>query len=127
VHRVEWTADGAGRVARTVERWPAHVEAFLRTREAGDAPAVADGTIPPPPEIAYPKDGTVFRLTGVAGEHLALRARDDGAPRHWFINGRPLRWTAAGEALPWPMERGAHTILCADASGRAARARITVE
>lgn len=127
VHRIEWEETPDGRVARTVERWPAHVEAFLRAREAGDAPAVATGAIPPPPEIAQPKDGAVFRLTGVPGEHLVLRARDDGVARHWFVNGRPLRWTAPGESLPWPLERGTHTILCADASGRAARARITVE
>jgi membrane carboxypeptidase/penicillin-binding protein PbpC len=50
-----------------------------------------------------------------------------GEPLHWFVNDRPIGVSRAGEPLFWPLERGAHQIVCSTARGVSDHIRIVVE
>ena len=134
VHRFEWTESPDGsRRAQVIERWPPRVAAFLQAR-ASRAAGFETVTANPGPyahpgrlTIEYPKSGSVFRRTGVDHEQILFRACAPDAEVCWFVNGRPLQWTAPGEALPWTLERGRHQLVCADRHGRSARAEFMVE
>lgn len=134
VHAFEWAGQPDGsRVARVTERWPPRVAAFLRARAAGASGDGVNGAEIAPQAnsdrltIEYPKSGSVFRRTGLDREQILFRACASDTEVCWFVNGRPLQWTAPGEALPWTLERGRYQLLCADRRGRSARAVFTVE
>lgn len=79
--------------------------------------------------ITSPAAGTVFRmLEHWAGEQqqIALRAdsKRPGAELHWFVDDRYL---GQGTGLFWPLERGAHQLVCCNPLGQSDRVRIVVE
>lgn len=119
----------AGADGKVPEIWPADVAAFLAKRES--ARSVAKQETRPGLRILSPADGSVFRLmSGLDGvrQQLMLDAAAPGATNvQWFINDRPLTTSTPTQPLFWPLERGRHTIVCADAAGRADCVAITVE
>lgn len=108
--------------------WPAAVASILNRREAPEPEA-------PPAEavrIRTPARGSVYRwLPGldVDAQRLALEAASDraGETLHWFVDDRPAGKSRPGEPLFWPLERGAHQIVCCSARGSSDRVRIAVE
>ena len=58
---------------------------------------------------------------------LTVTGPEPGEPLHWFVNDRPVGVSRAGETLFWPLERGAHQIVCSTACGVSDRIRIVVE
>ncbi|MBP7829760.1 MAG: penicillin-binding protein 1C [Kiritimatiellae bacterium] len=89
-----------------------------RTRDAPDAL-----------RITSPAAGTVFRmLDHWSGDRqqIALRAGGGTASGdlHWFIDNR---YYGQGGGLFWPIERGAHQLVCCNALGQSDRVRIVVE
>ncbi len=134
VHQFEWTETSDGsRIAQVTEHWPPRVAAFLRARAHRSSVSETNAANPAPQAnsdrlvIEYPKSGSVFRRTGLEHEQILFRACAPDTDVCWFVNGRPVQWTAPGEALPWTLERGRHQILCADRRGRSAQAVFTVE
>jgi membrane carboxypeptidase/penicillin-binding protein PbpC len=58
---------------------------------------------------------------------LTAAGSESGEPLHWFVNDRPVGVSRAGEPLFWPLERGAHQIVCSAVRGSSDRIRIVVE
>ena len=108
--------------------WPAAVASILNRREGPEPEA-------PPAEavrIRTPARGSVYRwLPGleVDAQRLALEAASDraGETLHWFVDDRPAGKSRPGEPLFWPLERGAHQIVCCSARGPSDRVQIAVE
>ena len=108
--------------------WPAAVASILNRREAPEPES-------PPAEavrIRTPARGSVYRwLPGleVDAQRLALEAASDraGETLHWFVDDRPAGKSRPGEPLFWPLERGAHQIVCCSARGPSDRVQIAVE
>ena len=142
IHRLETVCDAGGLpVQRVVEHWPARVEAFLRRRDGVNPPVhsatdaiasaqAATGTMPDirsTPLIRQPVTGATYKITGQPSEKLWLRAYDEGTPLCWFLDNRILGWSAPGEPVSWPLQRGVHTVVCSDSHGRSSTARFMVE
>lgn len=107
--------------------WPAAVASFLDRRAA---PAAAE----PPAEVRIlsPARGATYRWLpdlDVDAQRLALSAASDraGERLHWFVDDRPVGRSRPGEPLFWPLERGAHQIVCGTGRGPSDRVQITVE
>lgn len=132
VHRLAVHADsGRPATADVIEVWPAEVQSFLdRQRVAGQGrgkAALAAG-----PRIVHPVSGTTFRRMDdvrEASRTLALTAEAPagGGPLYWFVDDRPLSVARANAPVLWPVERGRHTFVCADPSGRSDRSEVMVE
>ena len=57
---------------------------------------------------------------------MALRVRGGTGRIEWFVDDEPAGSADAGEAVRWPLTRGAHTIRAREASGRTVETRIVV-
>jgi len=107
--------------------WPPSVAAVLN-RGAVPAPAESAGSV----RILSPaRDSTYRRMPDldVDAQRLALDAASDraGDPLHWFVDDRPVGRARVGQPLFWPLERGAHRIVCSTLGGVSDCVRITVE
>ena len=107
--------------------WPAAVAALPDPRAAPKPAAQAESV-----RIRTPARGSVFRHmpeSGADAQRLALDAASDraGETLHWFVDDRPVGKSRAGEPLFWPLERGAHQIVCCTARGPSDRVEIAVE
>lgn len=132
VHRLAIAGAGTNGTpaATVVEVWPAEVQAFLDRQQAartGRPAVLATG-----PRIVNPAAGTTFRRTDEvreASRTLALIAESPGrtGPLYWFVDDRPLSASSPRAPVLWPVERGRHVFVCADASGRSDRVEVTVE
>ncbi|HRZ11852.1 MAG TPA: penicillin-binding protein 1C [Kiritimatiellia bacterium] len=79
--------------------------------------------------ITSPAAGTVYRqLDNWSGERQQIALRAGGGAGsgelHWFADDRYL---GQGAELFWPIERGAHQLVCCNAVGQSDRVRIVVE
>jgi penicillin-binding protein 1C len=107
--------------------WPVAVAAFLNRRTApADDPAAASL------RILSPAGGSRYRQVPgdeTLWQRLALDAASDrnGEALHWFVNDRPVGQSRSGQPLFWPLERGTHQIVCANARGLSDRVQIAVE
>ena len=83
-----------------------------------------------PLAIASPADGSTYLIDPTLRREfqaLSLKAVSAGSGRiDWTVDGQPAGSTSRGEALDWPLVPGRHRIEARDASGRTARAEITV-
>ena len=85
-----------------------------------------------PLRISSPANESVYRLVPGAErvrQNLAFEATS-GLPDetlHWFVNDRPVGRSQPGQPLFWPLERGSHQIVCANARGESDRIRLDVE
>ncbi len=129
----------AGRACgrRVVERWPADVAAWLRLHQPGRP--LVPGHLPgcaraaaaePPPTILAPAAGQAYVLEaaadGGAPGRLMLKAAARGERVYWFVDGAFVAEADPLEPVFWPLRRGAHTIVCAGASGRSRSVVISV-
>ncbi|UCC43373.1 MAG: hypothetical protein JSU65_09520, partial [Candidatus Zixiibacteriota bacterium] len=79
-----------------------------------------------------PEDGSVFELIAeLPPEYQKIRLQasvptGDGTV-HWFVDGRHLAATEAGELTFYTPARGHHTVLCLDDAGQSATAGFVVE
>jgi penicillin-binding protein 1C len=101
-------------------------------RRAQHAP-VASSTVPAggdAPVIVSPQVDTTYhvRVTDASHNTLPLIAHTDAHSDwvHWFLDDAYLGEAAAGDALFWPLQQGAHTLLAVDEQGRATAQRLTV-
>ena len=82
-------------------------------------------------KISSPSDGEIFRhlppVSGIRQEIKLVASGATDAPLYWFVNDRFFQMADAVEPVYWPLEKGAHTIACADAEGQTARVQIVVE
>jgi penicillin-binding protein 1C len=90
--------------------------------------AQAEGSL----RIITPARDSTFRWMGgldAGAQRIPLTATGPGPgePLHWFVNDRPVGVSRAGEPLFWPLERGAHQIVCSSVRGPSDRIRIVVE
>ncbi|MBN2703363.1 MAG: penicillin-binding protein 1C [Pontiellaceae bacterium] len=109
------------------EHWPAELQAFMERRGMGDAVADREDN---PLGIETPVDGETYRLLPAAPgirQEMRIAASGSGDTLYWFVDNELLCAASSADSVYWPLEKGAHTIACADASGRAARVRIVVE
>ncbi|MBI5367048.1 MAG: penicillin-binding protein 1C [Planctomycetes bacterium] len=133
---------GAGAVrARSVERWPAEVEAFLRAADprrpeafrhdpacpgggAGLA-ALTGGAL----AVLSPPSGQAYRRlpddTGLS-QRVPLKAGGARGQVWWFVDGRLLGSAAPGVDLFWDLEPGDHRIEAVDEGGARSEARVRV-
>ena len=91
-------------------------------------PLAASGSL----RIITPARDSTFRwMSGLdaGAQQIPLTAAGPGPgePLHWFVNDRPIGVSRAGEPLFWPLERGAHQIVCSAVCGLGDRIRIVVE
>jgi len=125
VHVRRTLPDGHAEIA---EVWPPAVAAFLRARQAPETAA----TVSPDetPHLINPLPGAVYRrVEGLAtAQSLAFKAtcRNDQT-LYWFVDDQFLAASAASTPVNWPLARGRHTVVCATAAGRSARADVVVE
>jgi penicillin-binding protein 1C len=81
--------------------------------------------------ITPARDSTFRWMSGMdaGAQQISLTATGPGpdVPLHWFVNDRSIGVSRAGEPLFWPLERGAHQIVCSTACGVSDRIRIVVE
>ncbi len=78
------------------------------------------------PHLIFPPDGAsveVDRL-GASGRGLALAARGEGV--RWYVEGKPLQTSPAGQAIWRPEAEGFYRLNVVDAEGRRASARVRV-
>jgi penicillin-binding protein 1C len=130
-------ACGAGRAhaVRTVEVWPPEVAAWLRRHQPGrplqPAHFAGCGRAPvsdAPPRILSPAPGMTYLVTDGAppdAQRLSLRAAGGREKVYWFVDGSLVAVSDPLEPAFWPLARGRHAVVCADASGR--NARVTIE
>lgn len=109
------------------EIWPAPIQGFLENRGMTETRKTAVTDL----NLVSPVNGETFRLLpaspGIRQEiKLAADARSSDT-LYWFIDNQLLQSADASHPIFWPLEKGAHTIACADAAGRTARANILVE
>jgi penicillin-binding protein 1C len=79
--------------------------------------------------IATPPDGARYELVDELPrerQQLPLKASGGTGTVWWFVDRRLVGQGAADQTLLWPLERGVHTLACADAAGRSAQVSITV-
>jgi len=119
---------------RVAESWPVELAAWLRRHGQGS------NLLPPhnpqcgesdgrgdPPRVLSPASGqTYVLLPDAPAQRLPLKATSRSATLYWFVNGSLVATAAPLDAAFWPLERGAHTITCADEAGRSATVCICV-
>ncbi len=108
--------------------WPVAVASYLNSRDHAKTERDLLETIC----IRTPARGSVYRWIPeleVDAQRLALEAGSDrtGEILHWFVDDRPVGKSRSGETLFWPLERGAHQIVCSSVRGPSDRVQITVE
>jgi membrane carboxypeptidase/penicillin-binding protein PbpC len=119
---------------RVAESWPAELAAWLqRHGQAGDPMPPHDPRCggadarDDPPRVLSPASGqTYMLLPDAAPQRLPLKAASRAAALYWFVDGSLVATSAPLDAAYWPLERGPHTITCADDAGRSASLAITV-
>ncbi len=94
---------------------------------AGPRPATRPSSL----QVTHPAEGTVFLIDPtLRAEFQAVPLRAVGAGGgqvSWTVNGRAIGSAGADEALPWPLERGAHRAVVRDATGRTANVSFVVK
>ncbi|MBN2684713.1 MAG: penicillin-binding protein 1C [Pontiellaceae bacterium] len=109
------------------EIWPAPIQAFLEKRGMTETRKTAVTDL----KLVSPVDGETFRLLpaspGIRQEIKLAAAARSSDTLYWFIDNQLLQSADAAQSIFWPLEKGAHTIACADANGRTARVNILVE
>ena len=134
-----------------VEVWPAEIDAWLRENasgrhlppEGGSSPShmQAGGAIAPPahvtarlqrpPRILSPAAGQTLVVLDAgrssASQDLTLKAASAARRLHWFVDGAFHATASPGQQVFWPIERGAHTIVCCDDSGSSSTVTIHVQ
>lgn len=109
------------------EHWPAELQAFMERNGVGDAVAAREDN---PLGIETPVDGETYRLLPASPgirQEIKIAASGSGDTLYWFVDNEFLRTASAGDPVYWPLEKGTHSIACADAAGRTARVSIVVE
>ena len=108
--------------------FPLAVASYLNLREKTESdPTPAEAV-----RIRTPTRGSIYRWMpelDVNAQRLALEAGSDRADEtlHWFVDDRPVGKSRSGESLFWPLERGAHQIVCSSVRGPSDCVRIVVE
>lgn len=78
----------------------------------------------PAPEILFPPDeAEVWMETGGRDYVLAGRAE---TPLHWYVDGQPVTYNAAGEPVWAPEGPGFYAIRAVDAEGRSTLSRVRI-
>ncbi len=99
---------------------------------AGETRVAVTGTRTAPPiRVAYPPDGSIFRIDTVLRRQyqvVGLKASGPAAERsagiEWWINGRRAGRARPDEGFPWNLEPGSYTIVArADRGGRTTESR----
>ena len=108
--------------------WPVAVASYLNLGK----PSKEESTPIESVRIRTPARGSVYRWMpelDVNAQQLALEAGSDrsGETLHWFVDDRPVGKSRTGESLFWPLERGAHQIVCSSVRGPSDRVQIVVE
>ncbi len=110
------------------EIWPAEVQSFLDQRGMCDTES---GATEHGLDIVSPVDGETFRMLpaspGIRQEIKLVASGLSNNTLYWFVDNELLHADDAGQPIFWPLEKGAHTIACADANGHAAQVQIMVE
>ena len=106
--------------------WPDEIQSFLEQQGLCESDAEER-----PLDIVSPVDGETYRLLPTASglrQEIKLAADQAGsAALYWFVDDQLLRTAEAEQSIFWPLEKGAHTIACADAQGHSSRVQILVE
>jgi membrane carboxypeptidase/penicillin-binding protein PbpC len=129
-------ARGRDYTVKVLEVWPAELAAWLRQHGRGESlapphcPTCArrdEGEVPP--LILSPASGQryIFQENdGHARQRLLLKAASRAGKVYWFIDGALHTAGVPLEPAFWPLERGAHTIVCSDDAGRSSSVAIEV-
>lgn len=107
--------------------WPVRVDAFLRSRDAGDKVAKNELV------ITSPAGGSAYLLMPdedpQKNQRIPFTAKsgDPTADLHWFVNDSYIGASKTGEAVFWPLRRGTHRVACSDTRGASRSVRISVK
>jgi penicillin-binding protein 1C len=98
--------------------WPVQVDAFLKSRDAGNDTRNNELVITSPangssylfmPDMAQPQQQRI---------PLIAKFSNSSAILHWFVNDGFIGTSNSGESIFWPLNKGKHRIVCSDAKGR---------
>jgi membrane carboxypeptidase/penicillin-binding protein PbpC len=129
-------AAGREHTVEVVESWPVELAAWLRQHGRGQ------GLAPPhlptcpgsaeeeaPPRILSPAADQTYVLLGEAEgarQSLLLKAASRARTLYWFVDGTLHATCEPMVHAFWPLESGAHTIVCSDEAGRSTSVAIEV-
>lgn len=128
-------ADGRAFDVRSVESWPAPLAAWFRQYDGSRVlsprhfPGCAGGSpVAAPPRILSPADGESYVFLSEIGgnQKLLLQARSDSDRLYWFVDGDLFTSSDVADRTFWALQRGRHTIVCADDVGRSSSVTIDV-
>lgn len=108
-------------VVQRTDELPAPLRRFRTRSEMAVAARVT-----PPPQVAFPRDGTTVALPP-AGEpqDIGLKATGGQGPLTWLVNGAVVAQTEPAATAFWmPDGEGFATITVVDAEGRSAQSRV---